>query len=188
MIDGVLDLVLMIFVLGIVISTMFGLVTPLVRQTNELKYDEIYDKTAAELNGLNANEYKGDGCMSYDELILTIMRQTYFMPKPRMIDVCGKILGIKEENVSADGSTTIKADQVFEPNSVDIGAWVVSTLDEWHKSSPISGVDFRDLRFTILYDLGDTEEEIDDMYALFVLWNGKLYKCLKDGQMAVRKA
>lgn len=194
MVDGILDFLVMILVLGIVTGTSLNLTIPIVNETSQIRYDEIYDKTAQSIGGEQANEYNGDGCMSYDEIILTIMGQSYFMPKPRMIDVCGEVLAIKAEqpeevDLTDTPSFDIKDAVEFTPNSADIGNWVRNKLDSWYNASELKGIPINDLRFCVQYDLGDTEQKSDDMYAVFVLYQKEfeseptLHRCLANGKM-----
>lgn len=195
MLDGILDFLVMVLVLGIVTGTSLNMTIPIVNETKQIRYDEIYDKTATSIGGEQANEYDGDGCMSYDEIILTVMSQSYFMPKPRLIDICGEVLAIKAEQPdevdpgetpSFDISSTIE----FTPDSADIGNWVRNKIDDWYKASELRGVvPVDDLRFCLQYDLGETEQKSDDMYALFILHQTgyenepSLHRCLANGKL-----
>ena len=196
MVDGILDFLVMILVLGLVVGASLYMTLPLVDETKQMVYEEIYDKTADMVKGEQANEYEDDGYMSYDEIILTVMGQSYFMPKPRAIDICGQVLAIKaEQPVEKDPTVPPSFDFddaiEFTPNSSDIGNFVRNTINSWYQLSDAKklGISIKDLRFSLEYTVGDTEQESDNMYALFVLYQTddedqpSLHKCLSDGKI-----
>lgn len=196
MVDGILDFLAMVLLLGIVTYTSMGLTVPIIKEAQQLRYDEMYDKAATHLAGEQANEYTGDGCMSYDEIILTVMNQSFFMPKPRLIDICGETLSIQAEQPEEKDPTAppiFDTDGTVEfiPDSVDIGNWVRNKIDYWYKASEFYGkLDANNLRFCIEYTLGGTEQESDNMYALFILHQAEgeeeptLHRCLADGKIS----
>ena len=73
MVDGILDFLVMILVLGLVVGASLYMTLPLVDETKQMVYEEIYDKTADMVKGEQVNEYEDDGYMSYDEIILTVI-------------------------------------------------------------------------------------------------------------------
>lgn len=197
MVDGILDLLIMILILGTVVSASLGMTLPLVDETKQMVYEEIYDKTADIIDGDQSNEYNGDGCMSYDEVILTVMGQSYFMPKPRVIDICGQVLAIEaeqpeEKDPGTPPSFDIEDAIEFTPNSTQVGVTVRNLIDSWYQKSEAKnrGISIKELRFSIEYTLGETEQESDNMYALFILYQAdgdaepQLHRCIENGKIA----
>ena len=197
MLDGVLDFLVMVLVLGLVTGTSMNLTIPIVDEVNQLAYDEIYDKTAPNIQGDNY-VYEGDGCLTYEELILTIMNQTYFMPKPRMLDVCGEVLAVKPDQPDDSGvideggePPAFNVDDALEfvENDVNVGNWARNQIHNWYINSEFTHIPITELRFDIRFDLGETEQYSDDMYAVFILHQADdeteptLHRCLAGGQI-----
>ena len=197
MLDGVLDFLVMMLVLGVVTGTSMNLTIPIVEEVNQLAYDEIYDKTAEKIQGDNY-VYKGDGCMGYEELILTIMNQTYFMPKPRMMDVCGEVLAVKPDQPDDSAVTgesgvppAFNGDDALEfvENDINVGNWARNQIHNWYVASDFTHIPITELRFDMRFDLGETEQYSDDMYAVFILHQGPndkeptLHRCLAGGRI-----
>lgn len=191
MIDGILDLLAMIAVLGIVVPSSFGLILPVMKQSQAIYYTEIQDKTTTGLTGEQLNEYKSDGCLSYEELILTIMSQSYFMPKPRVLDICGEKLTVQLSQQELAGIKDGLGDSPveFTPNNVGIGNWVKDIIDKWWRASPLKDISPDKLRFSIEYTLGNSESASDDVYAVYVLYKAdheseaSLHRCLSGGRI-----
>lgn len=186
--DSALDFMVFIIVLGVVVSIGFNLMVPMLKDSRNLYYQENYDKTVGELRGDRAAlDY--DRCMSRDEIILTVMGQTYFMPKPGTIDIGGVKIEVAN-NIA------------FSPRSMDIGVEARDAIDRWfsrfksssafHKfKSPPSNV--RNARFKLMFSMNNPNNKYDDTYSLYILLrkNGadaeeELFKCELNGTLKDR--
>lgn len=182
--DSALDFVTFIIVLGIVVAISLNLVIPIVKDSQQLVYQEQYDKTIEKIQGDMA-EPQTDGSYSIEETVLQIMGQSYFMPEPRIISIAGTEIEVRE-NVG------------FTPLSKPIGNNAYLAIENWAKAfveefgdndltkfnnkifnkglkaESLPGI--KDMRFRIKFDYGDLDEtsggkpaDTDDTYALYVI-------------------
>ena len=200
--DSALDFIIFIIVLGIVVSISFNLVIPIVKESQELKYSEQYDKTIQIIQGDKAEE-QTDGNYSIEEIVLQVMGQSYFMPYPRVVDLAGEKIDIQ-------------ADKGFSPVAKTVGMQAYVGIETWANEYKANGADnidnklldygleltdgvlpdVKDMRFRLQFDYGELEEDTDDTYALYISINVRdlgsrieeqqLFKCLTGGNIVKR--
>ncbi len=183
--DSALDFLVFVLALGISIAIGFNLVVPILKQSNELYYSEIYDKTADKLEGDQAMN-TDDGCMTRDEIALSAMGQTYFMPEPGHLTVAGTDI-------------VVANNLAFSPNSTNIGSQVLTALNNWHSAfinsstaSKFTGIPtvVTSARFRIEFDMNNADNKTDDSYSVYILLKRntagakyELYKCISGGKV-----
>lgn len=205
MVEGALDLLIMIFVLAACLSVCMGLMVPIVKDSKQLVYDEIYNKSVDKLAGdriLPSSEF----CVPASKITLCSMGQKSFMPEPRQISIAGTYIDVGD--TGAPGAV----DDGYAARRVEIGNKVYGYIATWFTSFKASDsydkilnpptsletssitVDGKEINttalFTFMYDDNNTEDESDDSYALFIkLTENKpfaapqLYKCLSGGRL-----
>ena len=144
-----------------------------------------------------------DGTYDYQEIILMLSNQNYFIPLPRVLDVGGTTFEVQSGELGVadpDGNnTTQSTDAKYSPKSPGTCNEIKKALDEWcDRASVTMGLTERQLKschFRIMYDCGDIEdsqaedlgEEPDDCFALYVLaldkatGDKKYFRCIENG-------
>lgn len=189
--DEALDFIPMIVLLGLVISICFGLILPIYRESRELIYTESYDKVLGKVQG-ESRYRSGDNTinhLSYEEAILTLGGQSYFMPNPRIIDIGGKVYQVQASAISmADPGTKYDGPtNEYIPGNRNTLKSIKDTLNNWcTEFSNKYGQNGFKLHFTIRFTAGVNEGESDDCYALYVIgldeYRQEVYlKCLNNG-------
>ena len=135
---------------------------------------------------------------SYEEIILVIGSQTYFMPSPRIIDVGSKVLTIQADatainkpNVQWKDNNTTE----FIPENRGSLATVKNAVFSWcaaHTNRYANSNGFK-LHFDLRFSTGINEGENDDCYALHAVgfnWDPeekgatiKYFRCLPGGTL-----
>lgn len=196
--DEPLDLIPLVVLLGIVVSISMGIMIPMYREAQQLKYEVSYDKVVTAVEGQTDDNEIADG-YSYTEMVLLISKQTYFMPQPRVIDIGGSVMAIQPEvtdvvnpgeSYDYTGATT-----AFTPENVATASLVKSYLSNWCKaySTKYPGTDGYKLCFDLRYTTGDEDGPQDDCYALYVLAKDKKsgdifrLKCLANGLIETKE-
>lgn len=201
-----LDIMLFIILLAVTTSLAFNLIIPIVKDSQELKYSEKYDKTVDKAQGYGSLEDATDGYMSIEEIVLQMMGQSYFMPKPRTINIAG-----------ADFEVT--ANRGFTPESKPIGHEAYTLVNNWAKQfigqnfsnmrydiesaygyTILEQPSVKDMRFIIQLDLteitsNDPEEIAKEPYRLFIKIRSQdretdeildiLYRCDSGGKLGM---
>lgn len=189
--DEAFDIIPLIVLLGILVSLSMGIMIPLYRDSQTLKYDVKYDKTVTASDGyLYDNTSEVEIGYSYEEIILMLGKQSYMMPSPRRIDVCGSMMGIEADTADgADPTTGVAADLdvFYVPDDMATILRIKQIMQDWcTKYTQIYGENGFNLQFEVRFTTGDTEDESDDCYAVFILAKNNLneiirLKCLENG-------
>lgn len=186
MVESGLNLIMLIITLGIVVAISFNLIIPVVNETDQFKYKQIYDKTADKIYGEKVLSSEDDEYYTASEIVLMIMGQNYFMPEPGKIEIAGEEIGVSN-NVS------------FSPKSKLIGDKAKDAIISWY-SSFRSSYDFRlykdsptslsNAKFKIMYCFNDGNNTQDDTYSLYIRLTKegedtqpKYYRCLSGGRL-----
>ena len=153
-----LGFMVFILVLGIVVPISLNTIMPLTKKTKEMYYTETYDKTVKKLEGDIADtDY--DGAMSIEEVILTVMGQTYFLPKPGYLDVCGTRIDIVD-NIS------------FSTNSDSVAMQANTAITNWYsKFNAPTGYTKpprNKARFRFEFSMNEASNKDDDSYSLYI--------------------
>lgn len=194
--DEPLDLIPLTVLLGIVVAISMGIMIPMYREAQQLKYDVTYDKVVTSVEGQMDNNEVTEG-YSYTEMVLLISKQTYFMPQPRVIDIGGQVLAIQPEVTDAikpgefvesgyEGATTN-----FIPENTTSAALAKSYINTWctKYNAMHSGENSYDFAFDLRFTTGTVEGESDDCYTLYVLAKTNpenetiRLRCLANGQL-----
>lgn len=107
--DEPLDIIPMIVLLGLVVAISMSLIIPMYRDAQMLKYDVLYDKSVTSIEGGSEDIINIKDGFTAAEVSLMVGGQSYFMPHPRIVDVCGTKLEIQPDAQSVD--------KVFDPNA-----------------------------------------------------------------------
>lgn len=179
--DEALDLVTMVLALAVTVGICLNLVTPLVKKAQEVSTEQIYNKTTQVKESTQDNAYlpytlstsattdkdEFNGAFTYQEIILMLCNQNYFMPNPRVLDIGGKTFNIQSGEVGvADPTTggTVAADSEYTPKSSGTYSEIKQAVDTW---CALYGS--RDYYFKMILNVGDEEGTSDDVFALHVL-------------------
>lgn len=189
--DEALDFLPMILLLGLVVSISFNLIMPIYKTSVELQYSESYDKTFAKVEG---EQHKYDNSvlngLTYEEMVLHLAAQTYFMPNPRVLDVGGEVFAIQPGAVTVtdpNAAYTATPTDEYVPNNRATLENVRVALNDWcTRYTTRYGKDGHNLVFAIRFTTGTIEGPTDDCYALYVkvvdgVGNEYWSKCLANG-------
>lgn len=198
--DEAFDFLPMIILLGIIIPICFGLSMNSYKYSREALYNERYDKTASQATGevYYSNNSVYDN-YSYEDAILAVSYQTYFMPSPRIIKIGDTAFSIQKD-------TPVNALPV-EPYPYPVKEFIPqsrATLDDVAKAmnnwcdayNNNNGLNTEstgsayNLRFAIRFTVAELEKEADDCYSLYVVVydsdGKKEYKrCLDGGNLDI---
>lgn len=181
--DLALDFLVFVLVLGISIGIGMNLVVPVLKDSKELYYSEIYDKTVDKLEG-DKTINTDDGCSSINEIVLEVMGQTYYMPDPGRLNIAGTEISVSN-NIA------------FSPNSANIGTDTKVATTDWYNqfqsntASKFIGkpASIELARFRVAFDMNNADITTDDTYALFIRLKKdsssgyELYKCISGGRV-----
>ena len=172
--DEGLDFLPMVLLLALVVFISFKLVMPIYYDSRQLEYSESYDKTVAKIEGeqhINNNSFDAD--YTYEELILTLANQTYFMPSPRVLDVFGYAYQIQmqaTEVVQPNESYTATAVVDYVPGNKSTLLDIKAKVYEWcNKFTDRYGKNGFKLHFVIRLSRGTVEGASDDCYKIYVV-------------------
>lgn len=205
MVEGALDFVIMVFVVAACLSVCMGLMVPMVKESKQLVYDEIYNKSVDRLDGDRVLT-NPEVCVPAGKISLCGMGQKSFMPEPRKIGIAGEMIDVGDTGATGDDEGGYAA------RRVDIGNRIYKGIDEWFDTF-ISGPSYSNLvnppeslqtsskivngeeinttaLFTFMYDTNRTEDKADDSFALYIkvtenkpFAEPQLYKCLPGGRL-----
>lgn len=181
--DSALDFLTFVLVLSVVTILSFNITLPVVKESRELYYSEIQDKTIGRTDGelvrTDEEEY-----MTKNEVMLQMIGQNQFMPAPGKIIICGE-------------EVQVTNNLAFSPNSAGLGATVSSLIDNWftqfYNSSlknKFEGVPSNpnEAKFKLMFDMNNPDIKDDDTYSLYIKLKpiGKqeqIYKCTSGGKL-----
>lgn len=172
--DEALDFLPMILLLGLVVSISFRLIMPIYRESQELVYKEQYDKTLQMVVGeQHYSNNSTDPSLTYEEAILEIGSQSYFMPAPRVIDVGGKVFAIQPKATDIadpDSAYEATATEDYIPGNRASLSMVKNAMYNWCNAytARYSKDGFK-LKFSVRFTTGDVEGASDDCYSLFIV-------------------
>lgn len=190
--DETFDLIPLVILLGILVSLSMKLMVPLYRDSQNLKYDVRYDKTVTASDNYLYDTTSSVGIgYSYEELILMLGKQSYFMPSPRKIDLCGKLIGIKADTVDKKNLDNLSDDLdiMYVPDDIQTTIDIKQILQDWcNKYTQNYGENGFNLQFEVRFTTGNTEDDEDDCYAVYILGKNSLgeikrLKCLDGGKV-----
>lgn len=204
--EPALDFIIFVVILGLVVTLSFGLIIPLVNESNNLVYSVKYDKTVEKAQGELINS-DNDDCLTLEEIVLQVMGQSYFMPEPRKINLAVANAGDEIKILAAEG---------FSPDSKAIAIRAHKQITNWANSFASKGkcnLDSRlamygkqftggsipskaDMRFKLQFDYNEPEKTSDDNYSLYIMLECKdietgvitkeTFKCMPDGSIRRR--
>ena len=206
--DEATDIIILIILIGATIAIAFNTLVPTYRAARELQYDVVYDKSVKSLNGAYYGEDMNiDEGKTYEEMILTLGTQSYFMPTPRVLDICGNGYSIQSQAKAAGNTSLDKyADvgQAVEEITDDYIPNTETTLDDVKQALYTWGVNFRDkedsskigigyatkLKYSLRFTVGDSEELTDDCYSVYILAKDSIgkthyFRCTAGGDYTV---
>lgn len=172
--DEALDFLPMILLLGLVVSISFRLIMPIYRESQELVYTERYDKTLQKIEGEQYySNNSTDPNLTYEEAILEIGSQSYFMPAPRVIDVGGKVFAIQPNSTSIanpeEAYTATATDEYIPGNRASL-AMIKDAMYKWCTDYTARyGKDGFKLKFAVRFTTSNIEGESDDCYSLYIV-------------------
>lgn len=185
--DEPLDFLPMIFLLGVVVSICFGLIMPIYKDSRELVYNEVYDKTLARAEGEKYYDDIGEPFWTFQEAVLTLADQEYFMPSPRVIKIGNKAYKIQDESSLSDEAYSGPTDTYLPDTRGTLEAifeqmrTTCNNINSVNGSiNGLSGKAYK-LKYTTRLTTGTVEGKTDDCYILCVVAkdrNGK-YKYLE---------
>ena len=169
--DEPIDFLPLILLLGVIISISFNFIMPLYKSSRELVYQEVYDKTVSKANGVieYTKSTQDAPYWSFQEAVLTIAGQGYFMPSPRVLKIGNKAFKIQEDDNAAaySGPTTD-----FTPDTrgalSQVHSAMVTVGNAINSVSLTSGKAFK-LRYSMRFSTGTVEGRSDDCYTLCVV-------------------
>jgi len=186
MVDGLLDFLVFVLVLGVVITVGLGLIIPVAADIHHENTIQMYDKTIGGRVDVVSVPDQPIDYKTLEELVLTIMSQGQFIPEPGIIDVCG---------ITVSVSNNI----LFSPLSIATGNTARTSVTNWYtqfRSSPtftlfsnppstIAGV-----RFKLKFSMNNPTDKNDDTFAVFILLTRnvigaepELFRCISGGRL-----
>ena len=190
--DEALDFLPMLLLLGLTIFISFGLILPIYYTSRTMAYESTSDKTLKYMQGeqhIQNNNFDVD--YNYPELIVALGSQTYFMPHPRVLDICGTVLEIEADSTTIvqpneKYTATVTADYI--PGNLSTMQEIKNIVYNWcaAASGKYSGFDPFKLHFAIRFTTGSAEGASDDCYAVFVValnddGTKEYYRCKSGG-------
>lgn len=193
MVEGALDFVIMVFVVAACLSVCMGLMVPMVKESKQLVYDEVYNKSVDRLDGDRVLT-NPEVCVPAGKISLCGMGQKSFMPEPRKISIPrGKNRPVDMPVDIIDvGDTGATGDDEggYAARRKDIGERIYRDIEEWFgdftsgpsysnlvnppeslqtSSKIVNGEEINTTAlFTFMYDTNRTEDKADDSFALYI--------------------
>ena len=209
--DEALDFLVMAVLLAAVLALGLRTVMPMYTESRELSYETRQDKTVTRIKGEAVeyhvddtearSEYKWpvDANLDYFGTVLALSEQTYFMPKPRVLDVCGDVYSIQakaeDAAVPEQPNQFIENATEYQPGTRGTLAKMQQSLYAWcqaatgrYVDSSGNAIDPLKLRFSIRFTTNELEDESDDCYSVYVLaidqfGHERFLRCRSGGQI-----
>ncbi|MBR1453188.1 MAG: hypothetical protein IJ593_00865 [Lachnospiraceae bacterium] len=196
--DEAFDFLPLLLLLGITISLCFNLLMPNYYKSRDINQSEVYDKTAARIEGVqyyNNSILDSSPDLTYEEAILTMGSQNYFMPEPRLIKIAGESFSVQTETVDFQDENVsyiyTNAD-VYIPNDRSTYREIKNAVYKWcNDFTSKSGRSGFKLHFAIKYSIEKPTLQSDNCYSLCVVaydaYGNRVYLgCEKDGYLSYK--
>lgn len=137
MVDDALDFIVFLMLLGICLSTAFGVVLPVVYNYSHVGLELREDKSAPKIEGYT-NVTNFDGTYTKEDIALMLQVQDLDLPEPKVIEING---------------TKVDINASYIPDKVMYGKIIADNLDS-------------DKKYEFILDYGDESTPRDDFYKI----------------------
>lgn len=185
-IDPALDFMEFIALLAGICGICFAVIIPLTKKLNEVTYQLNLDKTVGQLQG-EKPMITEDGCFTAEEIANTVACQNPYLVNPVSVPKIENLYVYKYCDDEIDALTTSQKPVILEmcgervtvtglaQYDPDTSSIILKKIKTWCASK---GFNYKDMRFKIMFSMGESSLVQDNVYQLYYLENGEFKKCI----------